>query len=62
MRNRRTRPLVQPKPRIPGITRAMVRVHARQLFRDVYPQRTLTVREWRLVEGDLARKLEHDGL
>jgi hypothetical protein len=37
-------------------------MHARQLFRDVYPQRGLTAREWLLVEGDLARKLERDGL
>jgi hypothetical protein len=40
----------------------MVQQHAHRLFRDVYSQRPLTEREWRLVEEDLARKLERDGL
>lgn len=40
----------------------MVRMHAERLFRDVFKQRPLTPREWWLVEQDLARKLESDGL
>jgi hypothetical protein len=40
----------------------MVRLHAERLFRDVFPRRPLTQREWRLVEEDLARKIESDGL
>ena len=40
----------------------MVRTHAERLFRDVISKRPLTLREWRLVEQDLARKLESDGL
>jgi hypothetical protein len=40
----------------------MVRLHAARLFRDVFRKRLLTRREWRLVESDLARKLERDGL
>lgn len=55
-------PMNQPKPRIPGLTRRMVKAHAVKLFRDVFPAQTLTDREWRLVEEDLARKLERDGL
>ena len=62
MKKRRTRPLAQPKPNVPGITRRMVRMHARRLYRDVYSQRPLAEHEWRLVEEDLARKLERDGL
>ena len=40
----------------------MVREHAERLFRDVFGQRPLTPREWRLAEQDLARKLESDGM
>lgn len=39
----------------------MVRAHAARLFRDVIAKRPLRWREWRLVEHDLARKLENDG-
>lgn len=52
----------QPVPQTPGLTRRMVRDHAVRLYRDVYPSQPLTRREWRLVEADLARKLERDGL
>jgi hypothetical protein len=52
----------QPRPHIPGLTRRMVKAHAVRLFRDVFPEQPLTEREWRLVEEDLARKLERDGL
>ena len=54
--------LGQPRPRIPGLSRCMVRVHAERLFRDVFASRPLTAKEWRLAEQDLARKLESDGL
>ncbi len=40
----------------------MVRQHACSLFRDVYPQKPLSKEEWRMVEADLLRKLEGDGL
>jgi len=52
----------QPPPHIPGLTRQMVKEHAARLFRDVFPEKLLTEQEWRLVEEDLARKLERDGL
>lgn len=59
----RSSPLAtQPRPRIPGLTRRMVRTHAAQLFRDVFPQHPLTERDWRLAEEDLARKLETEAL
>lgn len=62
MRKRRTRPEVQPQPRNAGLTQQMVRQHACSLFRDVFPQRPLSKQEWRMVEEDLLRKLEGDGL
>jgi hypothetical protein len=40
----------------------MVKEHAGRLFRDIYPQQSLTMRQWRLAEEDLIRKLELDGL
>ena len=62
MRKRQVRPVVQPKPRTPGITENMVKEHACRLFRDVYPRQSLTLHEWRLVEEDLVQKLERYGL
>ena len=40
----------------------MVQAHALRLFRDIYPRQPLSKHEWRLVEEDLARKLEGNGL
>jgi len=62
MKIRWPQPLNQPQPRIPGLSRCMVRMHAERLFRDVLAKRPLTAKEWQLAENDLARKLESDGL
>jgi len=51
----------QPPPRVPGVTRRMVRVHAVRMFRDVLRTRPLTTREWRQAEADLSRRLESTG-
>jgi len=61
MKKRRAQPVGQPKPSIPGLSRQRIQEHARRLFRDIYAQRALTEQEWRLVEQDLARKMERDG-
>lgn len=61
MKTRPQSPAAQPQPRIPGLTRRMVKAHAARLYRDVFPRRSLTTQEWRMVEQDLARKLERDG-
>ena len=61
MKKRSKPPAVQPQPHIPGLTRRMVKLHALSLYRDVLPARPLTERQWRLMEKDLARKLERDG-
>lgn len=50
----------QPAPTNPGLTRRMVRQHARRLFRDKWTQQPLTLRDWRLAEQDLVRRLEAD--
>lgn len=61
MKTRRKPPAVQPQPRIPGLTRRMVKAHAARLFRDVFPKQPLTPEEWWLAEQDLAHKLEREG-
>ena len=50
----------QPKPVTPGITRAMVRQHAYEMFRDKLPDHPLTLKDWVLAEKDLVNSLEAD--
>lgn len=52
----------QPPPATPGITKQVVREHARRVFRDKWPRCALSLKEWRLVESDLVRKLEAEAL
>jgi hypothetical protein len=52
----------QPAPATPGITKRVVREHARRIFLDRSPQRGLSVREWRLAEDDLVWNLEAEAL
>ncbi len=52
----------QPAPTILGVSKKMVRQHAQSLFRDKWGHGPLSLREWRLAEKDLARKLEADAL
>ena len=52
----------QPKPFTPGITLAMVRQHAYQMFRDRLPEHPLTLADWVLAEKDLVASLEADNL
>jgi hypothetical protein len=52
----------QPKPVTTGITRAMVRQHAFELYRDKLPGSRLTLEDWVLAEKDLVQELEADGL
>jgi len=62
MRKRESQLDAQPKPYHDGVTQQMVRQHASSLFRDVFPAKPLSQRQWRLAEEDLVRKLERDGL
>jgi len=50
--------LEQPEPFTPGITRAMVRQHAFEMFRDKLPDHPLTLEDWVLAEKDLVNSLE----
>jgi len=48
----------QPDPFTPGISKAMVRQHAYEMFRDKLPDHPLTIEDWVLAEKDLAVMLE----
>ena len=58
MENKMHKTVEQPNPFTPGITKAMVRQHAYELFRDKLPNRSLTLEDWVLAEKDLAGTLE----
>jgi hypothetical protein len=52
----------QPQPVTPGITKAMVRQHAYELFRDKLPQHPLTLADWVMAEKDLVSTLDADNM
>jgi len=52
------KPAEQPVPFTPGMTKAMVRQHAYELFRDKLPEHPLTTEDWVMAEKDLAMMLE----
>ena len=43
----------QPEPVTPGITKAMVRQHAYELYRDKLAHSSLTLQDWILAEKDV---------
>jgi hypothetical protein len=52
----------QPEPFTPGITKAMVRQHAYELYRDKLTHESLTLQDWVLAEKDLVQSMEADNL
>ena len=56
------KPLEQPQPFTPGITKAMVRQHAFKMFRDKLPDHPLTLEDWVLAEKDLASTLDSENM
>jgi len=52
----------QPEPVTPGVTKAMVRQHAYEMFRDKLPEHPLTLEDWVLAEKDLVNSLDADDL
>ena len=51
-------PAEQPQPFTPGFTKALVRQHAYELFRDKLPDHPLTLEDWILAEKDLVAAIE----
>jgi hypothetical protein len=50
------KPAPQPEPVTPGITKAMVRQHAFELYRDRLEEHPLTLSDWVLAEKDLVQR------
>ena len=62
MKMKLPKPVEQPEPFTPGITKGMVRQHALELYRDKLHHHGLSIEEWVLAEKDLVKELETDGL
>jgi hypothetical protein len=62
MKTHSEKPVEQPQPFTPGITKGMVRQHAYELFRDKLPDHPLTLEDWVLAEKDLVNSQEADDL
>ncbi len=62
MNNEPNVPVPQPQPVTAGITRAMVRQHAYELYRDKLQHDGLTLEDWVLAEKDLVASMEAEGL
>ena len=62
MKKQIEQPVNQPRPVTPGVTEAMVRQHAYEMFRDKLPDHPLTLEDWVLAEKDLVNSLEADNL
>lgn len=58
MKKRLDKTMEQPKPFTPGLSKAAVRQHAYEMFRDKLPERPLTLEDWVLAEKDLVRSQE----
>jgi hypothetical protein len=58
MKKRNEKAVEQPKPFTPGITTAMVRQHAYEMYRDKLPEHPLTLEDWVLAEKDLVSTLD----
>ena len=52
----------QPETFTPGVTKAMVRQHAYELYRDKLAHEPLKLEDWVLAEKDLVQSLEADNL
>jgi hypothetical protein len=48
----------QPNPFTPGLSKAAVRQHAYELFRDRLPDHPLKIEDWVLAEKDLVSMME----
>ena len=62
MKKQNQKTVQQPKPFTPGITLAMVRQHAYEMFRDKLPEHPLTLEEWVLAEKDLVATLDAENM
>ena len=62
MKKRTEKNIEQPMPFTPGVTKAMVRQHAYEMFRDKLPDHPLTLDDWVMAEKDLVWEMETDSV
>ena len=62
MKKKIAKTIQQPEPFTPGLSKAMVRQHAFEMFRDKLPQHPLTIEDWVLAEKDLASSLDAENV
>jgi hypothetical protein len=62
MKKKTDNAIAQPKPFTPAVTKAMVRQHAYEMYRDKLPDHPLTLQDWVLAEKDLVASLDADNL
>jgi len=60
MKTTAQKPVDQPKPFTPGITKGMVREHALRLYQDKLRHGKLTLEDWVLAEKDLVSTKEQE--
>jgi len=58
MKKRMPKQVEQPMPFTPGLSRAAVRQHAYEMFRDKLPDHPLTLDDWVMAEKDLVNVME----
>lgn len=58
MKKKAHKTIEQPNPFTPGVTKAMVRQHAYEMFRDKLPEHPLTLEDWVLAEKDLVNEMD----
>ena len=58
MKKKIEKAMEQPKPFTPGLSKAAVRQHAYEMFRDKLPEHPLTLEDWVLAEKDLVNEQE----
>ena len=57
---KRTEKIEQPKPFTPGVSKADVRQHAFEMFRDKLSDNSLTLEDWVLAEKDLVNSMQSE--
>ncbi len=55
-----TERIEQPKPFTPGLSKADVRQHAYEMFRDKLSENALTIEDWVLAEKDLVNTMHSE--
>jgi len=58
MKTKHEKLATQPAPVTPGVTKAMVRQHAYEMFQDKLPEHPLTLEDWIMAEKDLVTMME----